>query len=77
MSCQNCTSDRMMTVGAKCNDCSFVSVPHLILDYDGYVLDGLNIGCGDYVEFNVCLDCGQLQGEWPITDSAVAEAFED
>ena len=77
MSCQSCASDRMLSVGGKCCDSSFAVVPHLILDYDGYVLGDLNIGGGDYIEIDVCLDCGQLQGEWPIDDSAVAEAFEN
>lgn len=30
-----------------------------------YVPSDLNIGGGDYLSFDVCLDCGQMQGEWP------------
>ena len=76
MSCQNCMSDRMRSVGGKCSDLGFVQVNHLILEKDGYLPYDLNIGGGDYIELEVCLECGQLQGEWPLNDSAVAEAFE-
>lgn len=36
---------------------------------------GLGIGSGGYVEFRLCLDCGRVQGEWPIAQGAVDEAF--
>lgn len=34
--------------------------------HDGYVPDGLGIGGGDYLNFSFCLDCGQMQGEFPV-----------
>lgn len=37
----------------------------------GYVPRGLNIGGGDNIEIEVCLECGQLQGEWPVPDPQV------
>jgi hypothetical protein len=42
---------------------------------DGYVPSGLNIGGGDYLEFDMCLDCGQHQGVFPVAEDAVSEAF--
>lgn len=36
------------------------------IEFDGYVPDDLGIGGGDYVEFDLCLDCGQVQGTWPL-----------
>ena len=77
MSCQSCNSDRMMIVAGKCSDLGGIAVNHLLIDHDGYMPYGLNVGGGDYIELDVCLDCGQLQGEWPVDDSAVAEAVED
>jgi hypothetical protein len=32
---------------------------------NGYVPSGLGIGGGDYIDFKLCLSCGQIQGEWP------------
>jgi hypothetical protein len=26
----------------------------------------MNIGGGDYVDFKFCLDCGQINGDWPL-----------
>jgi hypothetical protein len=34
--------------------------------HDGYVPRALGIGGGDYIEFEVCLNCGQMQGKYPI-----------
>lgn len=45
--------------------------------YDGYVPDGLNVGGGDYLEFNMCLNCGKVQGEFPLTDEQVSIAFKE
>ena len=36
---------------------------------NGYVPRNLGIGGGDYYEITVCLDCGQMQGDWPVTDT--------
>jgi len=75
MTCKNCGSKRLMAVNAKCSDLCNIQPPHDEGDYtNGYVPDGLNIGGGDYVEFEVCLDCGTIQGVWPITPEAVAVA---
>ena len=41
----------------------------------GYVPGGLNVGEGDYVEFSVCLDCGQSQGGFPVPREAEDAAF--
>jgi hypothetical protein len=32
---------------------------------DGYVPSGLGIGGGDYIDFKLCLNCGQIQDTWP------------
>lgn len=32
---------------------------------DGYVPSDMGIGGGDYIEFEWCLDCGQIQGTFP------------
>jgi len=69
--CQRCVSDRIMTASAKCSDLGWVSLENTSppIERQGYIPGDLNIGGGDYLEIDVCLDCGQLQGKWPITDA--------
>lgn len=62
--CQSCQSNNLYGVQAKCSD--------LYTGYykghykQGYVPYDLNIGGGDYVEFILCLDCGQIQAKFPL-----------
>jgi hypothetical protein len=72
MSCQLCKSNRVINVNAKCSDCCSVQLGNS--EVDGYVPKDLGIGGGDYIEFSLCLQCGQLQGNFPI---AVAEIEKD
>jgi hypothetical protein len=62
--CRNCDSNRILCVGGKVSDMYY----HKYKDkeYDGYVPEGLGIGGGDYISFNYCLDCGQIQGIFPV-----------
>lgn len=64
MNCQQCNSDRIVCISAKCSDLSFVSVD--TKENDGYVPEDLGIGGGDYIDFNHCLECGQIQGTFPL-----------
>lgn len=61
--CQRCKSERVLVGGGKVSDmCGFrVGDKHI----DEVVPIGLNVERGDYIEFQICLDCGQTQGEWP------------
>ena len=62
--CTRCGSERLMSVTAKCSDMCGVTLDNH--DLDGYVPHGLNIGGGDYIEFQVCVVCGQMQGTWNL-----------
>lgn len=37
-------------------------------EHDGYVLEDIGLGgrYGDYVSGKLCLNCGQMQGTWPL-----------
>lgn len=72
MKCQRCSSDRIAEVNAKCSDCCGVSIAKY--NDGGYVPDDMGIGGGDYVEFRWCMECGQIQGTWPL-DKCKAEKF--
>lgn len=64
--CKNCGSERILAVSGKCSDLCSVQELNGTEETDGYVPHDLNIGGGDYLEFGVCLECGQLTGEFPV-----------
>jgi hypothetical protein len=45
---------------------------------EGYSNPNVNIGHeADYVSFDLCLDCGKLQGEFPISDEELKDGYYD
>lgn len=73
MNCQKCQSSRIVEIGGKCSDMCWVSIGDR--SYDGYVPDDLGVGGGDYLNITYCLDCGYLQGAWPLSKSQLEEAI--
>lgn len=63
--CQRCGGHRLARVLAHCSDMCGVEVSGR--RHHGYVPRGLGIGGGDDVQFTYCLDCGQMQGLFPLT----------
>lgn len=60
--CQRCGKSTIMNVNAKCSDMYFGD----FADSEcSYVPSDLGIGGGDYIEFKLCLNCGQIQDTWP------------
>lgn len=72
MACK-CGSERILQVSGKTSDLCFVAMGER--SHDGYVPYDLNIGSGDYLEFHLCLDCGQNQGTFPVPEEAVSKVF--
>jgi len=72
MGCQRCKSGRIMSFGCKCSDMANWSVGDS--EGDGYVPEDIGIGGGDYVDLSYCMDCGQIQGEFPLPPSEVEDA---
>ena len=70
MSCK-CGSKRIATVQAKSSDLNFISIGDK--EHNGYVPKDMGIGEGDYIEFDYCLDCGQIQGEFPLPSTKLEE----
>lgn len=64
MSCQRCKSIRIANVTAKCSDCCGIDIGDY--SHEGSIPKDLGIGGGDYVDFAYCLECGQLQGQFPL-----------
>ena len=71
-----CGSNRtLLFVSGKTSDGCFSKYGDV--ENDGYVPSGLNLGCGDYLEFKMCLECGRIQGKvpFPISEDMVLEAL--
>lgn len=74
MTCNNCKSNKIIDVSAKCND--MCSINYDILETDGYVPFGLNIGGGDYIDFEYCGNCGMIQSNnFPIKEQEIIESI--
>ena len=61
-SCKRCKSRRLARIVAKCSD--MFSMGYMGKSYHGDV-PSCEIGSGDYIEFEYCLGCGQIQGAFP------------
>lgn len=68
--CRKCGQGRIADVNAKCSDRCTVMLnsrsQQAVLQHDGYVPADMGIGGGDYVRFEYCLDCGTIQGRFPL-----------
>jgi len=69
MKCSTCDGENIIDISAKCSDrfSMYQEADEHLYQYDGYVPSdiGIDDGSGDYIEFRYCLDCGQIQGNWP------------
>lgn len=68
--CISCHSFRIACVSGKTSDMCSVTMSSPadeddIVEQVGYVPGDMNIGGGDYIEFRFCLECGQIQAEYP------------
>lgn len=77
MKCDKCGSDRIIQVNGKTSD--LFDCQYKNKDYQGYVPKGIIIGddgCyGDYIRFSFCLDCGKIQGNFPVSEEKVEAAL--
>jgi len=68
MSCIKCNSERIMSIQAHCSDLFCMDYKGKELISSGYVPYEIGIGGGDDVILDICADCGQVQGEYPIKE---------
>lgn len=69
MKCQRCKSTRLVHVDGKTSDlCSVVFAESYNIREPTYVPENIGIGGGDYITFTYCLNCGQIQGKFPIAN---------
>lgn len=64
-----------LRVTAKSNDTNYVEVfdddGNVVAEKDGYFPEGLGLGGGDYVEFEIDIDTGQILNWKRPTDEAL------
>jgi hypothetical protein len=75
MSCQRCKKDRVCSISAKCSDgfSGYIGGKRC----DGYVPSDMGISRSeDYVELKYCLDCGQIQGKFPLKPTVLEQGDE-
>ncbi len=68
MSCGHCGSDRVASVSGKCEDMCHIVYKENDEERNDYVPKDMGIGRGDYLRFSYCLECGMIQGDFPIAD---------
>jgi len=71
LNCRECGSGRTAHVLARCSDMCGVQVSGR--RHHGYVPRDLGIGGGDDVQFTYCLDCGRIQGAFPLSPTSLEE----
>lgn len=76
--CQQCKSDRILYVNGKTSDCFTAHAYYKKLEHDGYVMKDIGLGDdSDCIILSYCLECGQIQGQWPIKDHEIDEEEEE
>lgn len=75
--CIRCNSERLMGVYGKTSDLCMLT-DHRGREYDGYVPSDIGLGGdSDAIDLTYCLDCGQIQDNFPISNEALDEYFLD
>ena len=76
MKCQKCNSDKLLCIDGKTSDKCYCQYQGFELD--GYVPVDIGLKCksGDYIQFEYCLECGQIQGTWPVEEPDLCEGWQ-
>jgi hypothetical protein len=64
MNCQRCNSTRVLTINARHKDMLVETFQGQ--EYQGYAMSFCGPQGSDHTELEVCLECGQTQGTFPI-----------
>lgn len=75
MTCDRCGSDRILEITGKVSDRG--DYRYKDKEVDGYAPDVDNICGGDYIEPDICLECGKVQGEFPVADPEIEDDDDD
>lgn len=75
--CQTCQSTKLAEIKGKCSDLFRMDMESENIEYEGYIPYDLGIGGGDYIDIAYCLDCGQIQGSFPISQECINSLKKD
>lgn len=67
-----CPNQRIASVSGKTDDRCNVNIGSN--GQSDYVPRDMGIGGGDYLQFCYCLECGQIQGKWPLPITKLEES---
>jgi hypothetical protein len=70
--CQTCCSHRLASIIAKTGEYCVIEISNK--RQLGPVPREMNIGGDEYLEFRYCLDCGQVQGLFPVPPIALEQS---
>jgi hypothetical protein len=73
--CKQCKSKRIAKVDGKTSDMCYISINGNVSN--DYVPYDMGIGGGDNLEFDFCMDCGQMAGKFPLPTSKLEENAEE
>lgn len=69
MKCQKCKSKRILSIVANSKNSNSIKFHNQNINLEDVYLPEIDNVCNDDdVAIDVCLDCGQLQGTWPVDD---------
>lgn len=78
MECK-CGSRRILSVTGKTSDMCSTNFSDSVGDIhasNGYVPSGIGLGNdSDYIEIDLCMECGKVQGKFPVSDNKVTKAL--
>ena len=69
MNCDSCGSDRILQICGKVSDRGDYEFKGNVVD--GYAPYVENVCDGDYIDPDICLNCGKVQGIFPIVNDPV------
>lgn len=75
MNCDLCNSQRVLEIGGMAFD--WHQWTYMGREGDGYAPHIPNVCGGDYIDLSVCLNCGKVQGKFPVVRENLAEGVED
>ena len=75
--CQRCESNKLFSMNAKFNDMFTFTYQGKNHDTPDYAPNVDNICDSDYAFPEICLECGQVQGNFPVDDDEIVYKLED
>lgn len=75
--CDKCDSIKLLEVYVQGRDTHHLDYKEM--EIDGYMPEGLNLygNYGDAIQFKLCMDCGKVQGKFPVSEEDIETAFKE